>query len=275
MQPDQASGRWQGDAADSDPQTLRKALGSFATGVTVVTTVAPDGRPVGLTASSFNSVSMDPPLILWSLSERSPSLAAFRDGSHFAVNVLADEQIELCSRFGRPVPDKFDGLDLAAGAGGAPLLPGAVAQFECALEAVYPVVFFDALRVKIRGDGVVESAGSLIQATDSTHELPSGLGTRHGGIDGIRAFQENHCRASLQEGVAAADGFLNAEHAQRVVRAAVPQVGQEGLRHRRQQGDQVVGSLAGGFVFRAFDQDRAPGQADGQQLAQVGILSTF
>jgi flavin reductase (DIM6/NTAB) family NADH-FMN oxidoreductase RutF len=64
---------------------------------------------VGLTASSFNSVSMDPPLILWSLSNRSPSLAAFREGSHFAVNVLADEQIDLCHRFGRPVADKFAG----------------------------------------------------------------------------------------------------------------------------------------------------------------------
>ena len=138
MQPDTHSARWAGDGPSGDPQALRKALGSFATGVTVVTTVAPDGSPVGLTASSFNSVSMDPPLILWSLSNRSPSLAAFCEGSHFAVNVLADEQIELCSRFGRPVPDKFDGLDLAAGAGGAPLLPGAVAQFECALEAVYP-----------------------------------------------------------------------------------------------------------------------------------------
>lgn len=138
MQPDSASSRWQGDAAGGDPKTLRKALGSFATGVTVVTTVTPDGRQVGLTASSFNSVSMDPPLILWSLSERSPNLAAFRDGSHFAVNVLADEQIELCSRFGRPVPDKFDGLDTATGEGGVPLLAGTVAQFECALEAVYP-----------------------------------------------------------------------------------------------------------------------------------------
>ncbi len=77
MQPDAHAARWAGDGPSGDPQALRKALGSFATGVTVVTTVAPDGSPVGLTASSFNSVSMDPPLILWSLSNRSPSLAAF------------------------------------------------------------------------------------------------------------------------------------------------------------------------------------------------------
>ncbi len=138
MQPDTRAARWAGDGPSGDPRALRQALGSFATGVTVVTTVAPDGRPVGLTASSFNSVSMDPPLILWSLSNRSPSLAAFCDGSHFAVNVLADAQIDLCQRFGRPVPDKFDGLATTTGAGGVPLLSGAAAQFECALEAVYP-----------------------------------------------------------------------------------------------------------------------------------------
>lgn len=138
MQPDAHAAHWAGDGPSGDPQALRKALGSFATGVTVVTTVAPDGSPVGLTASSFNSVSMDPPLILWSLSNRSPSLAAFTEGSHFAVNVLTDEQIDLCHRFGRPVADKFAGLTVTPGAGGAPLLPGAAAQFECALEAVYP-----------------------------------------------------------------------------------------------------------------------------------------
>lgn len=129
---------WLGECADGDPRALRQALGSFATGVTVITAVTPDGRQVGVTASSFNSVSLDPPLILWSLSGRSPNLAAFRDGRHFAVNVLAEAQRDLCQRFGRPQDDKFDGLPVARGLGGVPLLPGAVAQFECAGEAAYP-----------------------------------------------------------------------------------------------------------------------------------------
>lgn len=138
MPPDASFPAWQGEGADGDGRALRQALGSFATGVTVVTTVGADGRRLGVTASSFNSVSLDPPLILWSLSGRSPNLAAFRDGRHFAVNVLAATQVELCNRFGRPQDDKFADLDVAAGLGGAPLLPGAVAQFECAHEASYP-----------------------------------------------------------------------------------------------------------------------------------------
>lgn len=137
MQPDPAP-RWDGELEAADPSGLRRALGSFATGVTVITTLADGGRPVGVTASSFNTVSLDPPLILWSLSRQSPNLDAFRIGSHFAVNVLADGQLELCNRFGRPGPDKFAGLVTQPGAGGAPLLPGAVAQFECQREAVYP-----------------------------------------------------------------------------------------------------------------------------------------
>jgi len=132
------SSAWQGDCTAADPRALRQALGSFATGVTVITTRTEDGRRVGVTASSFNSVSLDPPLILWSLSGRSPNLPAFRDGSHFAVNVLAADQLDLCNRFGRPLDDKFAGLEVGEGLGGAPLLPGAVAQFECACEAAYP-----------------------------------------------------------------------------------------------------------------------------------------
>lgn len=138
MPPDAPLSAWQGESDNGEPRALRQALGSFATGVTVITTQTGDGRQVGVTASSFNSVSLEPPLILWSLSGRSPNLAAFRDGRHFAVNVLAANQVDLCNRFGRPFDDKFAGLEVTAGLGGAPLLPGAVAQFECACEAAYP-----------------------------------------------------------------------------------------------------------------------------------------
>ena len=114
-----------------DPRDLRNALGCFGTGVTVITALAPDGRTVGLTANSFSSVSLNPPLVLWSLVMHSPSLSAFQDASHFAVNVLGRDQEHLARHFARTSADKFAGIDWSAGLGGAPLLDGVVAQFQC------------------------------------------------------------------------------------------------------------------------------------------------
>lgn len=117
---------------------FRDTLGRFATGVTVITALSPEGTPVGLTISSFNSVSLDPPLILWSLSLNSPSLDSFRTASHYAVNVLSAEQQELSSRFASRVTNRFADLPYRPGLGGAPLLEGCCAWFECAPEALYP-----------------------------------------------------------------------------------------------------------------------------------------
>lgn len=130
---------WCGGGAPSDPVDLRRSLGSFSTGVTVITTIAPDGRRVGLTVNSFSSVSIDPPLVLWSLSGRSPNLAVFEQCAHFAINVLASGQEELCKRFATAgIADKFDGVACSPGIGGVPLLDGAVAQFECSTHARHP-----------------------------------------------------------------------------------------------------------------------------------------
>lgn len=104
-----------GTAPALDLRALRTALGTFATGVTLITTRAADGRPVGLTANSFNSVSLDPPMVLWSLAKKSHSLAVFSQSSHWAVHVLAADQEELSRRFARSGVDKFAGLE-AAGA---------------------------------------------------------------------------------------------------------------------------------------------------------------
>ena len=117
---------------------LRRTLGAFATGVTVVTARTPDGEPVGLTISSFNSVSLDPPLILWSLSLESPNLEAFRRASHYAVNVLAADQQWLSDRFAARRSDRFTDLPQQPGLGGAPLLAGCCAWFECANDTQYP-----------------------------------------------------------------------------------------------------------------------------------------
>ncbi|MDP1734488.1 MAG: flavin reductase family protein [Sulfuritalea sp.] len=121
-----------------DLRLLRDALGEFATGVTVVTARSADGQPVGVTINSFASVSLEPPLVLWSLGLESASLAVFEACSHYAVNVLAADQTEFSQRFSQSQSDKFDGIDLGVGAGGAPILPGCCALFECRNEARYP-----------------------------------------------------------------------------------------------------------------------------------------
>jgi 3-hydroxy-9,10-secoandrosta-1,3,5(10)-triene-9,17-dione monooxygenase reductase component len=110
---------------------FRNALGSFATGVTIITTCAPDGADVGVTANSFNSVSLDPPMILWSLGKNSTSLDAFMAAEHFAVHVLAMDQESLSGRFAKSNTDKFAGLTVDRGRAGIPLLPGCAARFQC------------------------------------------------------------------------------------------------------------------------------------------------
>lgn len=114
---------------DFDERQLRDALGRFATGVTVVTTLTPDG-PLGITANSFASVSLDPPLVLWSPARKSARFTAFEAAQHFAIHVLSRGQQALAERFAR-AGDAFAGLDLGAGLGGTPLLQGCAACFEC------------------------------------------------------------------------------------------------------------------------------------------------
>jgi flavin reductase (DIM6/NTAB) family NADH-FMN oxidoreductase RutF len=124
--------------APFDPREFRNALGTFATGVTVVTAAGEDGRLLGMTVNSFAAVSLEPPLVLWSLVAHSPSAPAFLQCRHFAVNVLALGQRELSRTFSRPSPDKYAGIATRQGLGGAPLLEGAVAHFECQLERTLP-----------------------------------------------------------------------------------------------------------------------------------------
>ncbi len=112
-------------------QAMRTALGRFATGVTIITCLDTQGHPTGLTANSFAALSLAPPLVLWSLRHVSPSLAAFRACSHFAVNVLADTQVDLSRRFASSQPDKFSVGHWAAGQSGVPVLAGCAAVFEC------------------------------------------------------------------------------------------------------------------------------------------------
>lgn len=120
-------------------RALRDALGQFATGVTVVTAWdSAHQQPVGLTVSSFNSVSLQPPLVLWSLGVRASTLAAFDACSHYAIHVLAHDQLPLAQRFATRGIDRFADLPWSAGLGGAPVLAGALATFECRNRSRYP-----------------------------------------------------------------------------------------------------------------------------------------
>ena len=110
---------------------LRNALGKFATGVAVVTTIDEGQAPIGITVNSFSSVSLDPPLVLWSLVNRSPNLSVFRDAEHFAINILASDQQEISNRFARPVDDRFANVEFSSGHGGVPVLANTIASFEC------------------------------------------------------------------------------------------------------------------------------------------------
>lgn len=128
--------RAQAEAA-YDPRDLRRALGQFATGVTVVTSRTQDGHRMGMTANSFTSVSMDPPMVLWCPNKNAPSLDDFMLGSHFAINVLASDQHHLSRQFATPSEDKFVGVSCHDGIAGVPVLEGAVATFECRTVATH------------------------------------------------------------------------------------------------------------------------------------------
>jgi flavin reductase (DIM6/NTAB) family NADH-FMN oxidoreductase RutF/DNA-binding MarR family transcriptional regulator len=122
--------------ADLDARYFRRCLSMFATGVAVITAQSGDRR-AGVTANSFSSLSLDPPLILWSINRSTRNFPIFRDAAHFAVNILAANQIEISQCFSSSEPDRFAHAKWRPGADGAPLLEGVVAHFECSTEAQY------------------------------------------------------------------------------------------------------------------------------------------
>jgi len=120
-----------GNRPDFNSELLRKALGCFPTGVVVVTTRGDNNAPVGITVNSFSSVSLDPPLILWSIALNAPSLSAFREHPGFTINILSEEQKELGLQFARPSENKFEGVDWHTGYEDTPILDNALAVLQC------------------------------------------------------------------------------------------------------------------------------------------------
>ncbi|MCK0508162.1 flavin reductase family protein [Aromatoleum anaerobium] len=142
--------------ASFDPQAFRAALGTFTTGVTIITTRAEDGSPIGITANSFNSVSLNPPLVLWSLAKNARSLSAFSGNPHWNVHVLSAEQESMSGRFASQGGDKFAGVALDEGISDAPLLQDCTARFQCRTAFSYEggdhVIFVGEVRAYDRTD---------------------------------------------------------------------------------------------------------------------------
>src|SRR5688572_9563332 len=123
---------------DIDQRELRSVLGTFVTGVTVITTADRDGGLHGCTANSFTSVSLDPPLVLWSQALKARSHAAFRDAERFTVNILAEDQTHISRHFATSKADKFEGVAWTPGLGGVPIIDNCLAYLECRTDAIYP-----------------------------------------------------------------------------------------------------------------------------------------
>ncbi len=176
--------------AGIDPRELRHALGRFATGVTVITTRAPNGRLEGVTANSFAALSLEPPLVLWSLSRNSSALAGFQDSGFFAINVLRASQVSLSHRFATRGANKYDDVEFGAGLGGCPLLIDPLATLECETEKQLDggdhVLFVGRVRKIAFHDGepLVFSAGQYCtsvplrqgQAESDLNDIWGGLG---------------------------------------------------------------------------------------------------
>ena len=167
------------DTKPLDPRELRNALGRFATGVTVITTRSKDGTLLGLTANSFSALSLDPPLVLWSLKTTSSSLAAFLGSGSFAINILSVDQRALSHQFATPSSDKFAGVRHKPGYAGCPILEGALASFECSLEQTSMggdhLLFIGRVHRASYGDGapLLFSAGKYSRATALPDPTPS------------------------------------------------------------------------------------------------------
>lgn len=150
-----------------DSREFRKALGTFATGITVVTTASREAGMIGVTANSFNSVSLDPPLVLFSLDRRAYSSPTFHSAGHFAINVLADDQRHLSVIFATPLIDKWESVDYELWNTGCPILSGTIASFECKTQHIYDggdhLIFVgrvDKMRFELTGDPLLYFRGA-------------------------------------------------------------------------------------------------------------------
>lgn len=163
-----------------DPRALRDAFGCFMTGVTVVATLDAQGLPLGFTANSFSSVSLDPPLLLVSIANRSANLASFVGGPGFSVNILSEDQKDISATFARPAADRFAGIGWRRGPVGSPLVAGVSAWFDCTLERTVPAGDHTILLGRIGAFGATAHPGlgyyrgAYVTQAATAGQLPAG-----------------------------------------------------------------------------------------------------
>lgn len=148
--------------ASLDTRALRNAFGRFATGITVVTALAPDGRPVGMTVNSFSSVSLEPPLLLWCLGNSASEFATYRQAGYYCINILTAEQRELSERFASRNADRFAGIAWQPGVGGVPVLSGCAANFEVRNEVQHPAGDHHIMLGRVERFRMAESSSPLL-----------------------------------------------------------------------------------------------------------------
>ena len=225
-----------------DPKVLRQALGAFATGVTIVTTAA-DGGDVGLTANSFSSVSLSPPMVLWSLAKTSSNIEPFRQATHFAVHILAADQEALSGRFASKGIDKFAGVEVERGHGGIPLLYDCTARFECRTTFQYE-----------GGDHVI-FVGEVL---DFRHSDRAPL-VFHGGRYGMVIRKE--AQPESQPG----DSFLSPNDLIFHLSRAFFQIRRDAMAERRRRG----------WTENDYAALSLLGREDGKTVAEIAALSNF
>lgn len=165
-----------------DARQLRQALGRYATGVAIVTARGSEQQCIGLTINSFSSVSLEPPLVLWSLANKSINLSHFKQASHFAVHVLGEDQMELAKRFASNVPQRFEGLPVVDGVGSTPLLVGCPVRFHCETVSVmeagdHHIVMgrvVDVMERQDAGDSLLFYRGRFLTSSSSADRNPIG-----------------------------------------------------------------------------------------------------
>src|SRR5690349_6258704 len=226
-----------------DPKVLRKALGAFATGVTIVTTTGAGGD-VGLTANSFSSVSLSPPMVLWSLAKTSSSIEAFRSARHFAVHVLAADQEALSGRFASKGIDKFASLAVARGRDGIPMLRDCTARFECRTTFQYE-----------GGDHVI-FVGEVLDFTHSERPPLVFHGGRYGTV--IR-------REAAQPEAPLSDSSLSPNDLTFHLSRAFFRIRREAMEERRRRG----------WTEHDYAALSVLGREDGKTVAEIGALSSF
>lgn len=154
-----------------DPDTVRQAFGHFATGVTVMTATDSSGSQVGMTASSFNSVSLDPPTVLWSAGTQAGEFDTFSRCKKFAVHVLSDSQVDLSNRFATPGIDKFDGVEWQMSEMGLPIISGCPLCLQCETQSVHQASDHNILIGRVMGVDIGSDTAPLLYYRSAYHRL--------------------------------------------------------------------------------------------------------